>query len=365
MPDNKIIDQGQLSQSTLLSLINSVTDGVIALDKDLHVSVYNAATLNLLDINVIDPKQKINHYLKLIDQKNNPVEINRIIKETTFISTYRNFKFQYSDGSLINLSLSISTIKSNFNSKLIIGYVVLLRDITQEKSLEEERDEFISVVSHELRTPIAISEGNISNAMFIADKTKDIKVIKESLKDAHSQILYLADMVNDLSTLSRAERGILKVDATEINVISLIDDLYRNYYPEISAKKLNFIKDVSEEIKLLRTSELYLREILQNFITNSIKYTSSGFISISAKPYEDGVVFEVTDSGIGISKIDQQKVFDKFFRSEDYRTKQTMGTGLGLYVTMKLIKIIGAQIELESKLNHGSTFRLKVPNIKS
>ncbi len=139
--------------------------------------------------------------------------------------------------------------------------------------------------------------------------------------------------------------------------------MYKNYYPEIIAKKIKFIKELSPEIRLLNTSELYLKEILQNFITNAIKYTYSGFISIGAKPYPDGIIFEVTDSGIGISKNDQKKVFDKFFRSEDYRTKQTMGTGLGLYVTKKLITLIGAEVQIESTLNHGSTFRLKVPNL--
>jgi signal transduction histidine kinase len=364
MPKQKKSEPERISKNTLITLINSVSEGVIALRKDLSVSIYNGATLNIINLNVISPETKINQLLKLIDQQNNPVDINKIIQETSSTETYRNFRLLYPDDEpMINLYLNISTIKANFNDKLAIAYVILIRDITQEKSLEEERDEFISVVSHELRTPIAISEGNISNALFIADKTKDIGAIKQALSNAHSQILYLADMVNDLSTLSRADRDILKLDCTKINVVSLIDELYKNYYPEIIAKKIKFIKELSPEIRLLNTSELYLKEILQNFITNAIKYTYSGFISIGAKPYPDGIIFEVTDSGIGISKNDQKKVFDKFFRSEDYRTKQTMGTGLGLYVTKKLITLIGAEVQIESTLNHGSTFRLKVPNL--
>ena len=92
------------------------------------------------------------------------------------------------------------------------GYVLLLRDITKEKSLEEERDEFISVVSHELRTPIAIAEGNISNAKFVAEKSGDLSQIKTTLNQAHEQITFLSGLINDLATLSRAERGNLSID---------------------------------------------------------------------------------------------------------------------------------------------------------
>ncbi|HEY1644773.1 MAG TPA: ATP-binding protein, partial [Candidatus Saccharimonadales bacterium] len=83
-----------------------------------------------------------------------------------------------------------------------------------------------------------------------------------------------------------------------------------------------------------------------------------------AKAEEKGVRFTVADTGIGISKGDQERVFDKFFRSEDYRTRQTNGTGLGLYVTMKLTKLIKADIDFESELNKGSTFTIFVPNMK-
>jgi signal transduction histidine kinase len=115
---------------------------------------------------------------------------------------------------------------------------------------------------------------------------------------------------------------------------------------------------------LLKSSRLYVREILQNFITNAIKYTQAGSITIGAKQQKDGVLFEVIDTGIGISKGDQERVFDKFFRSEDYRTRENNGTGLWLYVTMKLARLIHAKIDLESELDKGSTFNIFVPSIQ-
>ena len=117
-------------------------------------------------------------------------------------------------------------------------------------------------------------------------------------------------------------------------------------------------------MEMLKSSKLYVREILQNFITNSIKYTEKGSITISAKPKENGVMFEVRDTGIGISKSDQTKLFQKFFRADDPRTQKNSGTGLGLYVTMKLAKLIKAEISMQSELNKGSTFSIFVPNME-
>jgi signal transduction histidine kinase len=102
---------------------------------------------------------------------------------------------------------------------------------------------------------------------------------------------------------------------------------------------------------------------LQNFITNAIKYTDTGSITLAAKADPKGVRFAVEDSGIGISKSDQERVYDKFFRSEDFRTRKSSGTGLGLYVTMKLARLIHADISLKSELNKGSTFSIFIPSL--
>jgi signal transduction histidine kinase len=279
-------------------------------------------------------------------------------------TTSRDLLLPYPDGSKINLYISIAPVHLGYGEKGQRGYVLLLRDITREKSLEEERDEFISVVSHELRTPITIAEGNIGNAQFIVDKSGDMTAIKQALKDAHSQIMFLSDMINDLSTLSRAERGVLKVEVEPINVHDLVVELADNYTPEAKAKHLELKTVIDPKLELLQSGKLYVREILQNFITNAIKYTAKGHVTIEAKADPKGVHFAISDSGIGISKGDQERVFDKFFRSEDYRTRQANGTGLGLYVTIKLARLLHAQISLESELNHGSTFSIFIPNLK-
>lgn len=354
----------QIERERLVSLINSMGDGVIAVDTNLQVVVYNGAALNILDSNTSMHGKALSGLVELVGKNNISVDIVELIKDIKFATESRDYSIQYKDGTRANLYLSIAPVHLGYGQVGSEGYVFIFRDITREKTLEEERNEFISVVSHELRTPIAISEGNISNALFIAERTGDMSQIKTALTAAHDQVLFLADLINDLATLSRAERGKLVLDVEQISVTKLLHDLEQNYKAQAEKKGLELRIKTPQPLNDLSSSKLYVREVLQNFITNSIKYTDTGSVTISARNTKTGIQFNVTDTGIGISKSDQEKVFDKFFRSEDFHTRQTNGTGLGLYVTMKLARILHADINVTSKIGKGSTFTIDIPNQK-
>lgn len=353
-----------LEHQQLRALINSMADGVIATDEQGKITMYNGAALNILDKNSALDASYIGNALKLIGENDQPIDSTRLIVSTKIQTISRDYRLKYSDGSIINVYLSIAPVKPGYGSVSQGGFVILVRDITKEKSLEDERDEFISVVSHELRTPVTIAEGNLSNAQIIMDRGNDQVKLKETLVQAHDQILFLASLINDLSTLSRAEHGTLDVDYVSINVPQLVQKLVDNYTPSVEKKGLKLFAEVDPTLEVLQSSSLYVREILQNFITNAIKYTEQGHITISVKPANGGVKFIISDTGIGISKNDQERVFSKFFRSEDFRTRKNSGTGLGLYVTMKLAKMINAQVSLDSTLNQGSSFTIYIPNME-
>ena len=358
-------EKQDFEHSQLTSLVNSMADGVIAVDTATKVILYNAAALNLLDINSSMQGKEVHDFVHITNDKGEDVDLKALIVATKTPAVNRDFCVKYADGSFANLYLSIAPVHLGYGKGGEHGFVLIMRDITREKSLEEERDEFISVVSHELRTPIAITEGEISNAQLMAEKSNSSDTIKKALDEAHSQVLFLADMINDLSTLSRAERGVPKLETEDIVVTDLLQELDSNYQKQANEKSLKLIARLPKEKLVLRSSKLYVREVLQNFITNSIKYTQKGSVTITAKAHDtSGVEFCVTDTGIGISKQDQKRVFEKFFRSEDFRTRATNGTGLGLYVTLKLVKLLGAEVEVESQLNKGSTFTVVVPDLE-
>ena len=353
-----------LEHERLTSLIGSMADGVIAIDDQTKVVLYNGAALSILDVNGSITGRPIKRVLPLYDKNGQPVDVQKVVEDTKIPTTSRDYVLHYGDGSLVNLYISIAPVYLGYGAKGDKGYVLLLRDITREKSLEEERDEFISVVSHELRTPLAITEGNISNAQFIASKSGDIHAIRKALDDAHEQVRFLSGLVNDLSTLSRAERNVLQIEVESINPHVLVEEIAKDYQDQAIAKGLTLKTDLDPHLEVLQSSKLYSREILQNFITNAIKYTDHGSVTIGAHNDPKGVRFTVHDTGIGISRTDQEKIFDKFFRSEDFRTRANNGTGLGLYVTMKLARLLHADISVESELNQGSTFTIFIPNIK-
>ena len=112
------------------------------------------------------------------------------------------------------------------------------------------------------------------------------------------------------------------------------------------------------------TSRLYLEELMQNLVSNAIKYTQSGSVTIKITRKNDLIKFAVQDTGIGISRSEREKIFDKFYRSEDYRTRESSGTGLGLYLSAQLADKMGTWLKLTSRMNHGSTFFFELPTHK-
>lgn len=354
----------QIERDNTLTLINNLTDAIAGVNHNGAIETYNAAFLNLIDINALPADRSIDKVLTVTDENDKPISVKKLLKAATSVTINDSLRLIV-DNEPLRLELTYSPIRgvsTKDNDKP--GYMLILRDVTKSKSLEEERDEFISVVSHELRTPIAITEGAIDNAqlIFTKDSTKT-EMVKSSLSMAHEQIVFLSKMVNDLSTLSRAERGVAD-EAELIDVTELAHTLHSEYSPEAATKKLRLNLQTKGDLGHVKASRLYLQELLQNFITNAIKYTKEGSIDLIIERNDDTLHFAVKDTGIGISRTDLKKIFEKFYRSEDYRTRETGGTGLGLYVAQKLSKKLGCHIDVKSRLNHGSTFSFELPASK-
>lgn len=342
------------------TLLNSISDAVLTLNRYGRITSQNAAAQAFFDTNQSLIGRDLESLLQLRDQMEQPVRVHDLIHSVK--STMLRDDLSIGEGgNTQHLNIQMSRIKSTFDDSEEYGVVVIIRDITKQKTLEEEKDEFISVMSHELRTPVAIAEGSLSNLLVMYDKHAEEKVLEGAAKTAYDQVLYLARMVNDLSTLSRAERGVGDT-IEEIDVNEMLHDLYNRYESEAKQKSLRLDLDIDGALPHVETSRLYLEEIMQNFITNAIKYTNEGTVTISARMLENGRIHcSVRDTGIGISKPDLEHIFEKFYRSEDYRTRVTSGTGLGLYVVRKLADKLETKIEVESRLNHGSTFGFVLP----
>lgn len=357
----------ELEHKRLNSIINSMGDGVVATDDEGKIVNYNGAALELLNTNETISGKHLMKYLDLTDRDGKPVDIIKDVKKLNRTIIRDDLILILGKDDKLNLYINIAPIHLGYESDASrsAGFTLIMRDITAQKSLEEERDEFISVVSHELRTPIAITEGKISNSLLTNKNNSNDKKVAQSLSEAHEQVVFLSAMINDLSTLARAERGSLDMEISLIDPTELMKDVQSDYQAEAKQRKLKLTVHTAKDLPSINNSKLYIQEILQNFVTNSLKYTHKGSIEIRAeKGSKKGEVrFSVKDTGIGISTSDKKHLFEKFFRSEDYRTRESGGTGLGLHITKKLSDKIGGKITIKSTLNKGSTFCLTVGSL--
>lgn len=357
-------DREAAQKDRVLTIINNMSDAVISTDLNGIINVENAACLDLLDTNKNLIGRKINEVLPLVDTNKKFVDIFDELKSSFTMSRRDDLIYSFSANDKIRLEITYAPIKKSFskseNTEPIDGYILILRDITKQKSLDEERDDFLSVVSHELRTPITTAEGSISNLQFMIKlPNTTLQIMEKPINVAHDQIMFLANLVNDLSALSRAERNV-GGEAEEIDVHKLAEGLIEKYKNDANKKDLKLKSVVSSDIKTINTSKLYIDELLQNLVSNAVKYTKKGSVTLIIEKKSDYVLFAVKDTGIGISKSDQEKIFGKFYRSEDYRTRETGGTGLGLFVAQQLAIKLNTIIECESELNVGSTFSFKL-----
>lgn len=350
-------------RTRLLSLINSMADAVVAVTRNGEISLYNGAVLDLFNTNQTLQDQPFQDVLHLKDEKDRPVDIIGEAAENRAPTVRDDLHFVDQDGSVVNLYISISPISAAGSTREHTGFIIVMRDITKQKTLDEQRDEFISVTSHELRTPIATAEANISTALmskFSGKLTEDGKAL---LEKAHENVLFLSALVNDLNMLAKAEQDAIKLDGQPVDPEEFLQKTADNHKKQITDKGLSLEMDIEDGLPVTKTSTDILREVLQNFITNAVKYTEEGTITMRAyrKKDTDEIVFAIKDTGIGISKTDQKHIFEKFYRSEDYRTRKNNGTGLGLYIIKRLIERLGGRIWFESQLNKGSTFYCALP----
>lgn len=343
------------------ALINSLSDVVLTVDKEGVITAENAAARNFFDTNQTTVGRNVEDILKLQTLKQEELSLGALLRFSGGIEREDIIR-KLSNNEDMRLRIEIHPISQTYGSGGL-GSVVIMRDITKQKSLEEEKDEFISVASHELRTPVAVAEGSLSNALVLYEKDASSDLLIANVKEAHKQIEYLSNIINDLTTLSRVDEAD-ELSKEEVSVRQLIKDLHEKYSEEISSHSLVSKISVEDSLPNVITSRVYLEEILQNLISNAIKYTKTGSITLKAYSRGDSVICEVIDTGVGISRADQEKIFDKFYRSEDFHTRETGGSGLGLFIVQKLASKIDAGIKVESKLGEGSTFSISLPVLK-
>lgn len=239
--------------------------------------------------------------------------------------------------------------------------VSLDKTFSKLKSSEEEKDQIIDQLAHDIKTPISSIKATIEA---IIDQIIPEQQYPVYFKNIDHQVARLNQLVEEMSYISSKEfhSKTTPVKVEPVSLDNLIVNVLSDFQFLIDAEHRDIIVNISPEANQIVTDSNKLYRILTNLISNTFKYSAEGSsITISAEVIPSGIALSIQDEGIGISKEEQQKIFNRLYRVEKSRNTKTGGHGLGLYITKELVKQLNGQIMVESKLNSGSTFIVKLP----
>lgn len=365
---------GQLTEEQLKAqaLMSSIGEGVIVVNTQHQIQLFNKAAQQLTGWDEASA-QGIDYklVLQLRDDKDQEVAATddpftqtwstktTIVRDNLFMMT--------KSGRKIALSLSISPIYDNAGTAT--GAIGLFRDISREKAIERQKEEFVSTASHEMRTPVAAIEGYISLAMNPNVATIDDRA-KKYLDKAHETIQHLGELFRDLLSATKAEEGSLNSKIEPVDLNALIVGAVGDMQFVAQKKGLTLIYQSSGNSGKVLTPLYYvaangerLREVVMNLIDNAIKFTPEGGITVTLTGNDKDTQVDVADSGVGIAAEDIPHLFQKFYRIDNTATRTIGGTGLGLYLCRTLIELFNGRIWITSKAGEGSTFHFTLPRL--
>lgn len=232
------------------------------------------------------------------------------------------------------------------------------RKYKETKEISRMKDEFVSVVSHELRTPL--TSMRLYNALLLEGKMGSLtKEQENTLRIIASENTRLTNLINDVLQLSKLESRRVKLAKQRCDLFKLVD--YGAYQALAEQKGITIVNHVPKGFMVHADPEKF-RQVFINLFSNAIKYTNpGGSVHLDAKREKTGWLFVVRDTGIGMKKEDVNRIFDKFYRVEDYMTRKEGGTGLGLPIVKHIVELHGGSIEVESTLGKGSMFTVRMP----
>ena len=265
----------------------------------------------------------------------------------------------------------VSSAPSYNDKGELTGSVGIYLDITVQKRLETElkqakqkaeessksKEDFLATMSHEIRTPLNAIVG-ITELMKMDEKLRN----EENLQILSFSAKNLLALITDILDISKIDAGKIEITQNPVDIRELLTGIYQIFRPTCEEKDVEFILNIEQTVpEVIKCDELRLSQIINNLVSNAVKFTHKGYIKISVSaqpldPTKTRLFFKISDTGIGIKKSNLDKIFGAFEQANSDIVRQYGGTGLGLNITKKLIEMQGGEISLDSKLNKGSTF---------
>ncbi|AFY87394.1 ATP-binding protein [Chroococcidiopsis thermalis] len=357
----------------LTAVIDNLADGLLVVDLNGKIARVNPALFALFGIEETD-----------LTGRDCQVVFNRKIVELVE-ETRRNLKKVFvaeielssgCTGKAVATAIvkdADSTNKQNGKERCI-GSVLLIRDITSEKEVDQMKTDFISTVSHELRTPLTsvlgfakIIKKKLEEVIFPVIPTDDKKIqrnvrqIADNLDIIVSEGGRLTDLINDVLDIAKMEAGKIEWKMAPLQINEVIDRAIAATSALFHQKNLELIRDSESDVPEIIGDRDRLIQVVINLISNSVKFTDTGSITCKVKTNETQIHISIIDTGIGIAEADLDKVFEKFKQVGDTLTDKPKGTGLGLPICKQIVEHHGGKIWVESTLGTGSKFSFTLP----
>ena len=339
-------------------ILQHMSDGVAVTDAAGVVAFANRAFALLLDS---DEQSLLEQPLECFIPKGIPQNAQRFTEQCQELSRPAIIEL-YHSGELSDGVLRLARMPFQADDSGTIFQLWSLRDISQLKLVEHTRDQFVDTATHELRTPLANIKACAETLEF--DNQLNEELQKKYLNTISSEATRLARFVDEFLNISRMEGGSVSLNRHQANLDRLIREAVEKTRPQLDQKAIELDLQMPAKMPELSLDKDKISAALVNLLGNAAKYTpEGGRISLIAELAKSEIRIHVKDTGYGIALEDIGKVFNRFFRSDDQRVRDTTGTGLGLSFAQEVVQLHGGSISVRSELNKGSQFTMTLPAI--
>lgn len=337
------------------TIVNSITDGVLVVNKDGLAVLYNPAALRFLDL----PGIAVEEYIL---DKLHPEIINlfnKFINEQTSEQKSYTTQIELKPDREFFIEATASPVLHPENN--LAGVVIVFRDITELKKIELIKSQFVSMVSHELKAPISAVYGFLR--LFNDDS---IRLTAEQKKEYENRSILRLDgllkMVNDLLDISRMELKTVSREIKQVCLHEIITSILELFQIEINKKGISVIFNKDKSTHSIMADSDEITRLFTNLISNAIKYNrDNGILTINIFTADNYLLAEIKDNGIGLKPEEKNKLFAEFYRAKNEMTKNISGTGLGLSIVKRIVDSYHGSIIVESNFGVGTTFTVKMP----
>lgn len=340
------------------SILESVSDGIIAVNKQRQIVLINAPAAAL-----------VNKKPSELTGANFADTLTLMHNEQPFVlNLSKTGVYHYDDLALPNgdkLSyLELIVVVTDTMSD--IAAIITVHDLTPGRELEAMKLDFVAIAAHELRTPLTVVRGYLDLVNSSPDVSKLTVMNIEYLERAMSGVSQLGNLINNILNVSRIERGSLHVDVAKVDIATLLQRLLDQERVSAMLKRQHLEYEGPDSHMFVAADESAIAEVVNNLLSNAVKYTpEAGHITLRLAQNGEFVRVEVADDGRGIPDDAKEHLFTKFYRVENSMTTGNRGTGLGLYISKSIITLHHGEIGVVSKLGKGSTFFFTLPIFKA